>query len=240
MPHPQIVAHRGSAADRPENALSSFIAAAKSGAEQIELDVHMSSDGHLVVMHDPMLEQTSLGHGAIASLTLAELKQIKLRGMDETIPTLGEVLDAVGSQVHTRIEIKRGHVDYPGLTEAIMDDVESRSLKNRVTVMCFQLASIQPFAKAGYETSLSFSKSFGSEKDLPALVKRLADDGIADIGYFFHELDHQAIDTITEAGLTVGAWTVNGLPRLDYWLRQPISYILTDQADLALSIRADL
>jgi glycerophosphoryl diester phosphodiesterase len=240
MSHPQIVAHRGSAADRPENALSSFIAAAESRADQIELDVHMSKDGQLVVMHDAMLDQTSLGHGAISDHTIAELKQIKLRGMDEVIPTLGEVLDAVGSKIHTRIEIKRGPVDYVGLTEAIMGEVETRSLKDRVTIMCFQLASIQPFAKAGYETSLSFSKSFGSEKDLPALVKRLADDGISDIGYFFHELDHEAIDTITAAGLTVGAWTVNGLPRLDYWLRQPISYILTDQADLALSLRAGI
>lgn len=238
MPHPQIVAHRGSAADRPENALSSFIAAAASGAEQIELDVHMSSDGHLLVMHDAMLEQTSLGHGAIAAHTLAELKQIKLRGMDETIPTLAEILDAVGHSIHTRIEIKKGPAEYVGLTEAIMEAVESRSLKHRVTIMCFQLGSIQPFAKAGYQTSLSFSKSFGSEKDLPDLVKRLAGDGIADIGYFFHELDQDAIDTITGASLTVGAWTVNGLPRLDYWLRQPISYILTDQANLALSIRA--
>jgi len=240
MTLPQIVAHRGSAADRPENALSSFVAAARSGADQIELDVHMSADGHLVVMHDPMLEQTSPGRGAISAHTLAELKQIKLRGMNETIPTLGEVLDAVGNTIHTRIEIKRGPVEYVGLTEAIMAEVETRSLKQRVTIMCFQLASIQPFAKAGYQTSLSFSKSFGSEKDLPALVKRLADDGIADIGFFFHELDQEAIDTITGAGLTVGVWTVNGLPRLDYWLRQPISYVLTDQADLALTIRAGL
>ncbi|QQR38084.1 glycerophosphodiester phosphodiesterase [Devosia rhizoryzae] len=240
MTPPQIVAHRGSATDRPENALSSFIAAAGSGVEQIELDVHMSSDGQLVVMHDAMLEQTSLGHGAIASHTLAELQQIKLRGMDETIPTLAQVLDAVGQSIHTRIEIKKGPVEYAGLTEAIMEAVESRSLKDRVTIMCFQLASIQPFAKAGYETSLSFSKSFGSERDLSTLVKRLADDGVADIGYFFHELDAEAIETITAAGLTVGAWTVNGMPRLDYWLRQPISYILTDQADLALSIRAGL
>jgi glycerophosphoryl diester phosphodiesterase len=240
MSYPQIVAHRGSAADRPENALSSFITAAASGAEQIELDVHMSSDGQLVVMHDAMLEQTSLGHGAISSHTLAELQQIKLRGMDETIPTLAQVLDAVGSRIHTRIEIKKGPDEYVGLTEAIMGEVESRGLKERVTIMCFQLASIQPFAKAGYATSLSFSKSFGSEKDLQSLVRHLGDDGIADIGFFFHELDQQAIDTITEAGLTVGAWTVNGAPRLDYWLRQPISYILTDQADLALSIRARL
>lgn len=240
MTLPQIVAHRGSASDRPENALSSFVTAAGTGAEQIELDVHMTADGQLVVMHDAMLEQTSLGHGAISSHTLAELKQIRLRGMDETIPTLGEVLDAVGSRIHTRIEIKRGPVEYVGLTEAIMNEVERRSLKDRVTVMCFQLSSIQPFAKAGYETSLSFSKSFGSEKDLPGLVKRLADNGISDIGYFFHELDQEAIDTITAAGLTVGAWTVNGAPRLDYWLRQPISYILTDEADLALSIRAGL
>jgi glycerophosphoryl diester phosphodiesterase len=160
--------------------------------------------------------------------------------MDETIPTLAEVLDAVGTSIHTRIEIKRGPTPYVGLTEAIMEEVESRSLQQSVTIMCFQLASILPFAKAGYATSLSYSNSFGSPKDLPELVRQLAGEGIADIGYFFHELDQAAIDTVTASGLTVGAWTVNGLPRLDYWLRQPISYILTDQADLALPIRAGL
>jgi glycerophosphoryl diester phosphodiesterase len=238
MPRPQIVAHRGSAADRPENALSSFITAAKSGANQIELDVHLTADGELVVIHDATLDQTSEGHGPVSSLTLAELKRIRLRGLDETIPTLPEVLAAVGDRIHTRIEIKRNArgLDYEGLADPIMEAVESRNLKDRVTIMCFQLDSLIPFAKAGYETSLSFSKNFGSDKDLPSLVQRLAGEGISDIGYFFHELDQTGIETITSSGLTVGVWTVNGAPRLDYWLRQPISYILTDQADLAVQL----
>lgn len=242
MPLPQIVAHRGSAADRPENALSSFIAAAESGAEQIELDVHLSADGELVVIHDARLEQTALGEGPVSGMTLAELKQIRLRGTEEVIPTLAEVLDSVGEKIHTRIEIKQDAArrDYEGMGERIREAVESRELKNRVTVMCFQLASLVPFAREGYETSLSFSKNFGSEKDLVGLVKKLADEGISDVGYFFHELDAEGIETIKAAGLTVGIWTVNGAPRLDYWLRQPISYILTDQAELALKIRAAL
>jgi glycerophosphoryl diester phosphodiesterase len=242
MTRPQIVAHRGSAADRPENALSSFIAAAQSGADQIELDVHLSADGELVVIHDATLDQTTEGRGAVSSLTLSELKQIRLRGLDETIPTLAEVLDAVGNRIHTRIEIKRNAQaqEYVGMAEPIMEAVESRGLKDRVTIMCFQLDSLLPFAKAGYQTSLSFSKNFGSDKDLPGLVKRLAGEGISDIGYFFHELDHAGMETIKSAGLTVGVWTVNGAPRLDYWLRQPISYVLTDQSELAIQLACGL
>lgn len=242
MPRPQIVAHRGSAAERPENAISSFIAAARSGADQIELDVHMTADGELVVIHDATLDQTTNGHGPVFAHTLLELKQLRLRGLDETIPTLAEVLDAVGDQIHTRIEIKRNSrgEDYKELATPILEAVERRNLKDRVTIMCFQLASLLPFARAGFETSLSFSRNYGSEKDLGTLVKRLADEGISDIGYFFHELDSTDIETIASAGLTVGVWTVNGAPRLDYWLRQPISYILTDQAELALRLRSNI
>ncbi|HEY4201269.1 MAG TPA: glycerophosphodiester phosphodiesterase family protein [Devosiaceae bacterium] len=240
MSLPQIVAHRGSAADRPENALSSFVAAAESGADQIELDVHLSADNELVVIHDAMLEETTLGTGPVSALPLAQLQEIRLRGMEETIPTLAGVLDAVGNRIHTRIEIKRNAMgqDYEGLAERIIDAVESRGLKDRVTIMCFQQNSLLPFARRGYETSLSFSRNFGSEKDLKGLVTKLADAGISDIGYFFHELHDADIETIHNAGLTVGVWTVNGLPRLDYWLRQPISYILTDQAEMALRLRA--
>ena len=75
---------------------------------------------------------------------------------------------------------------------------------------------------------------------MPGLVKRLAGEGISDIGYFFHELDHAGMETIKSAGLTVGVWTVNGAPRLDYWLRQPISYVLTDQSELAIQLARGL
>jgi glycerophosphoryl diester phosphodiesterase len=239
MTLPQIVAHRGSAADRPENALSSFIAAVEEGADQIELDVHLTADNELVVIHDATLDDTSHGYGPVAARTLAELRQIRLRGVDETIPTLGEVLDAVGSRTHTRIEIKQNadKQDYQGLVPRIMEAVASRNLKERVTIMCFQLGSLQPFAKAGYQTSLSLAWDLGAHKDLSSLVRELADNGISDIGYIFAEVTPERIETITSGGLTIGVWTVNGPSRLDHWVRQPVSYILTDQAALALKLR---
>ncbi len=75
----QIVAHRGSSGDRPENTLPAFAEAVRVKADIIELDVHLSKDGHLIVMHDETVDRTTNGKGRICDKTLTELKRIECR-----------------------------------------------------------------------------------------------------------------------------------------------------------------
>jgi glycerophosphoryl diester phosphodiesterase len=76
---PINLAHRGASAHAPENTLEAFRLAVESGAGGLELDVHLSRDGHVVVIHDPTLDRTTNETGAVAAMTLDELRQAQLQ-----------------------------------------------------------------------------------------------------------------------------------------------------------------
>lgn len=100
------IAHRGlHDSASPENSMSAFAKAMNCGYA-IEMDIHMSADGEIVVFHDDNLKRITGCDRAICEMTLAELKQLKLSGTEETIPTFVEFLDLVGGKVPLLIEIK--------------------------------------------------------------------------------------------------------------------------------------
>lgn len=98
MNSPLIIAHRGASKQAPENTMSAFQRALELGADGIELDVHMSADGYLVVIHDETADRTSNSNGLIKDKTLSELKSLDFGSWfsedfkDEKIPELEEVL----------------------------------------------------------------------------------------------------------------------------------------------------
>jgi glycerophosphoryl diester phosphodiesterase len=109
---PWIIGHRGYHAKYPENTLAAFEAAIEAGVDMIELDVTLSRDRKVVVIHDAILDRTTNGKGPVADLTLAELKQLDAGSWfdwqfaDQQIPGLFEVLDLVNDRAYVNIEIK--------------------------------------------------------------------------------------------------------------------------------------
>ncbi len=109
---PLVVAHRGSSATAPENTLASFREAVRAGADMIELDVRMTRDFELAVIHDSTLERTTSGTGPVCARTAAELKSLDAGGWfsprfrDERVPLLREVMAAVPLRVILNIEVK--------------------------------------------------------------------------------------------------------------------------------------
>ena len=105
---PELIGHRGAPRERPENTLASFLRALDLGADAVELDVHATRDGVVVVHHDPVprgeTSNASLRGRAIADLTLAELSTYRVSG--EPIPTLATVLEAIGSRARVYVEVK--------------------------------------------------------------------------------------------------------------------------------------
>ena len=99
------IAHRGASAYEPENTLRSFKLAFDMKADMIELDVRMSKDGHLVVIHDRTVDRTTNGHGYVKDMTLAELKKLDA-GKGEKIPTLKEVIEVGAKKTKFAVEIK--------------------------------------------------------------------------------------------------------------------------------------
>ena len=101
---PKIIAHRGASAHAPENTIAAFQLALDQGADGIELDVMLSKDGHLVVIHDNTVDRTTDGKGAVRDMTLEELKSLDAGG-GQRIPTLEEVLELFGGRFIINIEL---------------------------------------------------------------------------------------------------------------------------------------
>src|SRR3712207_1869075 len=124
-PGPYVIGHRGAAGYAPENTMVSFERALALRADAIELDVHPTKDGSLVVIHDPTLDRTTSGHGPVVEHTLAEIRALDAGSWfhpsfkDERVPTLDEVLDWARRRTPVVIEIKQGPVFYPGVEELV-------------------------------------------------------------------------------------------------------------------------
>ncbi len=141
-PRPRIFAHRGDSGAFPENTLPAFRAAARLGAPYIELDVHMTRDGEIVVFHDPELERITGREGLLKELTLSQLQALDagyhfardgghpFRGAGIRIPTLREVLSELRSEFFV-IEVKQVT---PSVTAATLDIIHSTGMSRRVLI----------------------------------------------------------------------------------------------------------
>ena len=100
-----VTGHRGAAGLEPENTLRSFQRALDLGVDAIELDVHLTKDQHLVVIHDATVDRTTDGSGVVGDLTLHKIQQLDA-GLGEHVPTLQEVIDLVAHKAILQIELK--------------------------------------------------------------------------------------------------------------------------------------
>jgi len=145
QPHPQplIIAHRGSSTHAPENTLAAFVLAADQGADAIELDVTLTRDGQVVVIHDDTLERTTNGHGRVDQLLYAEVTQydagVKFNGKftGECVPLLSQVFEAVGQRVLINVELKSTTVRSTGLEAKVIDLIRQHGLIERVIISSF-------------------------------------------------------------------------------------------------------
>lgn len=131
MGAPRVIAHRGDSAARPENTLGAFASALEAGADIVELDVQLTRDREVVVLHDPTVDRTTNGQGAVAELTLQELRALSAgypavfgaSFSGERVPTLAEALHFLRGRARVVIEIKPEAGGGP-----IEDGVEARTL----------------------------------------------------------------------------------------------------------------
>ncbi|MFC1493567.1 glycerophosphodiester phosphodiesterase [candidate division KSB1 bacterium] len=136
----RIIAHRGASGYAPENTMASFAKAVELGADEVELDVHQTADGRIVVIHDPVLNKTTNGHGRICRTDLAQLLKYdagfwfddSFKG--EKVPLLEEILDFLKGKAKVIIEVKFGSRIYPGIEKNILDIITDIRMTDDVTV----------------------------------------------------------------------------------------------------------
>ncbi|MGH9335395.1 MAG: glycerophosphodiester phosphodiesterase family protein, partial [Vicinamibacteria bacterium] len=167
-PEPRLFAHRGASARAPENTLEAFRIAREQGASYLELDVHLSSDSELVVVHDSSVSRTTGRRGRVENMTLAEIRKLDAgykftmdhgrtfpyRGKGLRVPTLGEVLDAF---VEMRITVEIKHTR-AAISEVLARVLRSHRAEDRVIVASYEHDLLESFRTVAPAIATSFSK----------------------------------------------------------------------------------
>jgi glycerophosphoryl diester phosphodiesterase len=142
----QIFAHRGYSAAFAENTMRAFLEAEKAGADGLELDVQLTKDGELVVIHDEKVDRTTNGNGFVKDFLYKDLRKLnanKKSAKKEPIPALSEVLDWLKTnKLVCNIELKNGLIPYKGMEEKIIDLVRKYDVMDRIIISSFNHYSI--------------------------------------------------------------------------------------------------
>ncbi len=220
------IGHRGAKGHAPENTLISFQKAIELGVQGIELDVHLTSDKHLVVIHDESVDRTTSGTGLVSSFTLDELKSLQIDNLYE-IPTLQEVLDFIDKRIFLNIELKGKNTAKP-----VTDLIERYILEKNWTYDHFIVSSFDWNALQEVR-SLNPNIAIGvlTQTDLALAI------GFADfiktksIHPYFHLLTQENLALMQEKGFHVFPWTVNELEDIHKIKSLHVDGIISDFPD---------
>lgn len=236
----KIFAHRGASAYAPENTVEAFALAMEQGADGIELDVQMTKDGQVVVIHDETIDRVSDGTGAVRDYTLEELKKFHFSNHMENyentaIPTLKEVLDLIkSSNMLLNIELKTGIYWYPNLEEKTMELVKEAGMEDRVIYSSFNHYSIKKILELDSHAECAFLYS-----DVILNVDKYAKNaGVCGLHpAVYHLKMAEFLKEYQESGLKVRVWTVNKKEDMERFIKADLEAVITNYPDKALEIR---
>ncbi len=245
---PLVAAHRGGAALAPENSLRAFRNALRLGADLLETDVHLTADGEVVVLHDPTLDRTTSGQGAVRDLALADVAKARLKAgdgtlTDEPVPTLAALLDLLGpSRASLLLEIKTDadRRRYPGIEEKVLKLVRARGLGGRVRVMAFEPETIRHVRQLDptMRTVLLVSASRVEQARATAadVVRWVQGVHATDLGIDHRVLDPDIVAAARAARVGVAAWTVDDERDIRRAIDLGVDIVISDRPDLALRL----
>jgi glycerophosphoryl diester phosphodiesterase len=218
---PKIMGHRGAKAYEPENTLRSIRRALDLGVQAVEIDIHLSRDGHLVVIHDATVDRTTNGKGRVADLSWKELRRLDA-GMGERLPSLEEVVETVRGQAHLFVELKD-----PLAVEPLAAFFSAQDLFAEAQVISFwhpalkQLRRLEP----RIHTGVLF---VGCPVDPPALAHS-ADARALVLNYQY--VTPALVQAARRAGLTIAVWNIDEVADLIPLLPLDLDYIGSNAPD---------
>ena len=235
-----IFAHRGYSHLYPENTMKAFIEAERVGADGLELDVQLTKDGEIVVIHDEKVDRTTNGKGFIKDFTFKDLRKLdasynkKTFLHKEPIPALNEVLEwMTTNQVICNIELKNGVLPYKGLEEKVIALIQSYGLTERVIlssfnhyslVYCYRLApeiETAPLFSEGLYMPWVYAQSIGAKSMHPK----------------YTVAPNELIRASLDYGISVRPYTVNKEKDMQRLFTAECSALITDDPAKALRIR---
>lgn len=235
----KIFAHRGYSGNYPENTMLAFKKAIECGVDGIELDVQLTKDGEVVIIHDETIDRTTTGQGYVADYIYEELEKLdasykfKDCGFNK-IPTLKEYFELVKDlKLITNIELKTGVNQYLGIEEKVWEMIKEYKLEDRVIISSFNHFSVMRMKKIAPQLKYGF----------------LSEDWIIDAGKYTHShgvqcyhpsynnLISEVIDELKKYDLEINTWTVNEEKDMEYLYSKGIDVIITNYPELAKEVK---
>lgn len=251
-PRPRFFAHRGGALEAPENTLEAFRAGMAAGADRLELDVHATSDGTVVVFHDPTVDRTTDGSGEIRSMTYAEVRRLDagarfvaddgsrpFAGKGVWIPTLAEVFEAFPG-VPLNIEIKQGE---PAIEAEVLEVVDRFSARKQILLAAehgeimerIRVAAPDIASGTSLEDGAEFLELWGSGR-----LAEYTPRGIAfQVPPTFMDqplVTQEFVDVAHQQGIEVHVWTIDEAAEMERLLGLGVDGIMTDRPTVAAEV----
>lgn len=241
-----IFGHRGAKAYYPQNTLLSFEKALEMGADGLELDVHYSKDGKLMVFHDFELDALTAKKGPVAAYTAAELMATEVRHEKYSgccIPSLEQVLELIrdfgaenNKTLYLNVELKAGSGLYPGIEASVLELCSQYMPLDQVIFSSFDHFALKAI-KAQHPTAMIGVLTMEAMVDPHLYLKHLEAD-------FYHPnvmtLFPSILDQLREEGVAVNPYTVNDLSQAKDLLRLGLFGLITDVPDQLLALRKEV
>jgi glycerophosphoryl diester phosphodiesterase len=233
-----VFGHRGAKAYAPMNTFPSFELALAQGADGIELDVRLTRDGAMVIMHDDSVDATTDGAGHVRDLTLAEIQSLDagawfgeaFRGT--RVPTLDEVFETIGKRTRINVEIKAESIRGEGIEAKVAEAIRRHGLERSTIISSFNPITLRRFRHAMPEVPIGFLYA----EDMPPFIPHL----MIGLPHEAKNPHHTMIDAdfmkrTKAAGYHVNTWTVNDAARAVQLRDLGVDCIITDAPDVILA-----
>lgn len=238
-----IIAHRGYSAAYPENTMKAFIEAEKAGAEGLEIDVQLTKDGEVVVIHDEKIDRTTNGSGFVKDLTYKELRRYNAGNKHltiikkEPVPSLQEVLEWLKTtELVCNIELKNGLIPYKGMEEKVVEMVRKLGVEDKIIISSFNHYSVVYSHRLAPEIETAPILAEGLYMPW-VYAQSIRAKGIHP---HFRAATNEIIKSSQEEGINVRPYTVNKESELERLFKVGTSAVITDDPKKALRIRSNM
>ncbi|MFI8685891.1 glycerophosphodiester phosphodiesterase [Rossellomorea sp. NPDC077527] len=235
----KLFAHRGVSGEAPENTLAAFKAAAESGAHGIELDVQLSKDGQIVVIHDETIDRTTNGTGYVKDMTWEQLRTYDAGSWfhpsfkGESIPSLEEVLDVVTAHHDSmiiNIELKNDQIDYPQLEEKVLDLLDEKGMKEQTIISSFNPESLRRVRQLDPDIEIGFLFE-GIPANILDRIKPLQVNALHCDASFAQSPTGRIV---MEMGMPLRVFTINTMEEFQLVKKAGVEVVMTDYPGLFL------
>lgn len=221
-----VTSHRGAGSLEPENTLRALQHAIDLGADQIEIDVQLTKDGHLILMHDSSVDRTTNGTGKIAKLTFAEIRQLDA-GSGERVPTLDEALALVNGKAILQIELKG-----PGTATPTVRTIEAAGKEDEVILTSFMHEELKEAHRLNPRFRLG-----ALWKRLPAdVVEQTKQLGVQALHVWHEFIDERLVQEAHAQGLLVRAWNTSKEEDMRRLIDLGVDAIGSDRPDVLIDV----